>query len=409
MTPRIGSLFSGYGGLDLGVQAVFGGEVVWHCEHDPEDPYQFAARILAHHWPAVPNLGDISAVDWYHVLDECGPVDVLTGGFPCTDLSLAGQRLGLADGTRSGLWRHMARAIAVLRPRLVVIENVRGILSTKAHSGVEPCRCCVDYSGGKPLLRALGAVLGDLAALGLDAEWAGVRAAEIGAPHDRFREFVLAWPADAEGPGLEGLGLRGPAAERAAAAADADLVGGNRPRTARDGRAESTDRRLTAADADRRGLARDAEPASGREPVRQRLRTDADRRGDPSAAHAEGERRNQGRPEPEVRERQPDPGEHSGPDWGLYAPAVARWESIIGRAAPRPTDDGGRLAPVFVEWMMGLDLGHVTAVPAPEGMSAAGLRQAQLKRLGNGVVPLQAAAALRLLVDRVAAERRAAP
>ncbi|WP_399142287.1 DNA cytosine methyltransferase [Streptomyces sp. NBUA17] len=229
---RIGSLFSGYGGLDMGVQAVLGGEIAWHCQYDPEDKFQYAARILAHHWPEVRNLGDIRFVHWLRTLRQYGPVDVLTGGFPCTDLSVAGHRLGIALGTRSGLWHYMLRAIAILRPRLVVIENVRGILSTKADRGVGADAPDMDpSSGARYVLRALGAVLGDLATVGFDAEWAGVRASEVGAPHERFREFILAWPADADGPRLEGRGIQGAVAERLAAAADPARLGpeGHRP------------------------------------------------------------------------------------------------------------------------------------------------------------------------------------
>ncbi|GAA3299219.1 hypothetical protein GCM10020295_36840 [Streptomyces cinereospinus] len=121
--PLIGSLCSGYGGLDLGVQAALGGTLAWHAEFNPD-----AARILARHWPGVPNLGDITAVDWAQVPRVC----VLTAGFPCQDVSVAGRRAGLAEGTRSGLWHHIARAISVLDPCLVVIENVRGLLSSSA-------------------------------------------------------------------------------------------------------------------------------------------------------------------------------------------------------------------------------------------------------------------------------------
>ncbi|GKT37894.1 C-5 cytosine methyltransferase like protein, partial [Aduncisulcus paluster] len=120
MTLRIGSLFSGAGGLDLAVEHVTGGRTVWHCEADPD-----ASKVLAAHWPDVPNLGDITAVDWSQV----EPVDVLCGGFPCQDVSAAGRRAGLVDGTRSGLWHEMARAIEALRPARIVIENVEGLLT----------------------------------------------------------------------------------------------------------------------------------------------------------------------------------------------------------------------------------------------------------------------------------------
>jgi len=135
---RIGSLCSGYGGLDLGAQAVLGGTVAWHVEYDPN-----ASRILAHHWPNVPNLGDLTAVDWTQV----EPVDVLTAGYPCQPFSHAGQRKGSADVRH--LWPHVARAISVLRPRLVLLENVRGHVSL-----------------------GLDAVIGDLSRLGYDARWA---------------------------------------------------------------------------------------------------------------------------------------------------------------------------------------------------------------------------------------------
>lgn len=182
---KIGSLFSGYGGLDLAVMDTLGAEVAWHCEWDDAP-----SKILDAHWPDVPNYRDVSLVDWASV----EPVDILTGGFPCQDVSLAGARRGLAEGTRSGLWSEFAKAIGVLRPRLVVIENVRGLLSASAASDVEYCAWCLGDDSGESALRALGAVLGDLADLGYDAEWCGVRAADAGAPHGRFRVFITAWP-----------------------------------------------------------------------------------------------------------------------------------------------------------------------------------------------------------------------
>ncbi len=182
---KIGSLFSGYGGLDLAVEAVTGAELAWVCEWDDAP-----SKILATHYPDVPNYRDVSQVDWSAV----EPVDILTGGFPCQDLSLAGKRAGLKEGTRSGLWSEYFKAIEILKPRLVVIENVRGILSATAHSDLERCEWCMGDGSGEPSLRALGAVLGDLASIGYDARWQGVRAADAGAPHNRFRVFIVVYP-----------------------------------------------------------------------------------------------------------------------------------------------------------------------------------------------------------------------
>jgi DNA (cytosine-5)-methyltransferase 1 len=187
MAKKIGSLFSGYGGLDLAVMNVLGAEVAWHCEWEDAP-----SAILEKHFPGVPNFKDVSKVDFTKV----EPVDILTGGFPCQDLSLAGKRQGLKEGTRSGLWSEFARAINELKPRLVVIENVRGLLSaTATNPELEHCSWCMgEAQAGEPALRALGAVLGDLADLGYDAKWTGVRAADAGAPHNRFRVFIIAHP-----------------------------------------------------------------------------------------------------------------------------------------------------------------------------------------------------------------------
>ena len=183
---KIGSLFSGYGGLDLAVMNVFDAEVVWHCEWEDAP-----SKILEANFPGVPNYRDVTQVDWASV----EPVDILTGGFPCQDVSLAGRRAGMGEGTRSGLWSEFAKAIEVLKPKWVIIENVRGLLSAKANSDVEQCAWCMGEAGdSEPALRALGAVLGDLAELRYDARWHGVRASDAGAPHQRFRVFVVAYP-----------------------------------------------------------------------------------------------------------------------------------------------------------------------------------------------------------------------
>lgn len=214
-------LFAGYGGLAMAIEDVFEVETVAMSEIEPA-----AVEILGHRYPDAASLGDVTKVDWHRVARTFGPIDILGGGFPCTDISLAGARAGIASGTRSGLWSEFAAAIAVLRPRLVIVENVRGLLSAKASRGdaddpdLDPlsaflegndAEATTDPSGGEVgfededmgdddgtgpvLLRALGAILGDLAGLGYDAAWHGLRAADVGAPHGRFRVFLVAWPA----------------------------------------------------------------------------------------------------------------------------------------------------------------------------------------------------------------------
>lgn len=171
MPSRLGSIFSGYGGLDMAAEQALGTSTVWHAETD-----RAADSVLARNWPGIPNLGDVTAVDWSNV----PPVDVLTGGFPCQDVSMAGHRAGMRSDTRSGLWSHMAHAIAFLKPSLVIIENVRGLLSASADSDVEPCPWCMGDEPGIHM-RALGAVLADLASIGFDARWCGLRASDVGA------------------------------------------------------------------------------------------------------------------------------------------------------------------------------------------------------------------------------------
>ncbi|QBJ01165.1 DNA methylase [Mycobacterium phage Arissanae] len=171
----LGSLFSGAGGLDLAVERAFNARTIWQSEVN-----KAASAVLAKRF-GVPNLGDITKIDW----DTVPRVDVLCGGFPCQDVSHAGLKAGIETGTRSGLWSYFAEAIDVLRPRYVVIENVRGLLSAKA-TGPEGVS-----------MRAMGRVLGDLSDLGYDARWKTLAAASVGAPHKRERVFILAEPAHA--------------------------------------------------------------------------------------------------------------------------------------------------------------------------------------------------------------------
>ena len=478
MTLRIGSLFSGYGGLDLGVQAVIGGDVVWHVEFD-EAP----SKILKHHWPDTPNYGDITAVDWSTVPS----VDVLTGGFPCQDVSLAGARKGLTEGTRSGLWSHYAEAIRQLKPELVVIENVRGLLSATAGGSVEPDPWGVGDGATRPVINALGAVLGDLADLGYDAEWCGVRAADAGAPHGRYRVFIAAYPqhdgdvAGAFGGGVGAFSAQG-GHERVASVAGIEPEGTSSDRTrpstvaadpGGDGlggdaqldsstqrsqleasQREHTDRCVGAVAENtdgtvgsQRGLATSGQTESGRTRANTRRRSgtptantggvglEAERRpsgqtqevtestnnlgllprtpgssgsrGNAAPADTGGERFGEHPRESSAEETRPTSsdladgvgGSRTDTDWGPYRPAIERWERVLGRTAPPPTNPDGRdgshrLAAQFVEFMMGLPVGHVTD-------PAIGLtRNQQLKALGNGVVPQQAALALAHLLQR---------
>lgn len=159
----IGGLFSGYGGLELGLEMTGGFKTVWHCEIEP-----YPSAILKERFQGVPNLGDITQVKW----DEVKKVDLLCGGFPCQDISQAGKRKGIIKGeTRSGLWGEFHKAIRILRPRYVVIENVSALSNL-----------------------GLDIVLADLAQVGYDAEWIDLRASDFGAPHRRERLFIVAYP-----------------------------------------------------------------------------------------------------------------------------------------------------------------------------------------------------------------------
>ncbi len=153
--------------------------------------------MLEARFPGVPNFYDVSKVDWANV----EPVDILTGGFPCQDLSLAGKRAGMKEGTRSNLWTEFYKAITIIKPRMVVIENVRGLLSATADNGMEYSEEDLGIINGRPVIRALGAVLGDLADIGYDAKWTGIRAADAGACHNRFRVFIIAYPSNTKSSG----------------------------------------------------------------------------------------------------------------------------------------------------------------------------------------------------------------
>ena len=155
---KVLSLFAGIGAIDLGLERTGGFETIAVSEIDP-----YAAAVLAKRFPNAVNIGDITKAEFPNA-------DVVAAGFPCQDLSNAGKRAGLA-GDRSGLWREVMRAVRVVRPRFVLLENVAALLN-----------------------RGVGKVLGDLAADGLNAEWDCIPASHVGAPHNRDRWFALAYP-----------------------------------------------------------------------------------------------------------------------------------------------------------------------------------------------------------------------
>lgn len=327
----VGSICTGYGGIELALDlAGVDHRLEWVSEIDPT-----ASAVLADHWPHVPNIGDINDAN-------PEPIDVITAGFPCQDISVAGQQAGI-HGERSGLWWRIRDVVGHLRPQWVLLENVAAIT----------------VNGGP-------AVVGSLTELGYDCRWGIVRASDAGAPHQRARWFCLAWNTDSQR--LERPGLRRPTTKRHSNIADTNGTSGTQQVavTGRSNTAVATHDQQTATHPDDLGRQRAGQPW--------------DRRA---------------RPE----------------DFGRYWPAVHQWEQLT-RPAPVPTtagwpntkfdqsvlfnqqgevnsDTSGRLNPRFVEWMMGL----------PDQWVNHGSRAAQLRCLGNGVVPQQAALALKLLAD----------
>ena len=464
-SPRIGSLCTGYSGLDLGVQAAIGGETVWVSDID-----KGSCKLLAHRHPDLPNLGDFTKTDWSTV----EPIEILTAGFPCQPVSNAGKRLG--DEDERWLWDDVARAVRELRPGLVVLENVRGLLT--AGSG-----------------RLFGRVLGTLAGLGYDAQWHGLRAADVGAPHGRWRVFILATDTHRQGRGgfgrLEPIGrdadgrdhsdgprspgepaprlLKTPTSQLAINGGsqhpDKRRAGGHGPTLADEvehllptpavndmGEGKTPEAwddwtaKMKAAHGNGNGhgasLAIEAQRLLGTPTARdgkgsgqgERLAESA-RRGQVEAqvrlltegrealvgdgltggvltpvnveqvtevlggfgAESDGHTASLA---PIFQAGLAKSGTNFQQTWGDYAAAIHRWEHTLGRTAPAPTQTSSKgnpqLAPAFVEWMMGLPAGWVTDIP---GIT----RNEALKLCGNGVVPQQAEAALRVLLDRMEA------
>lgn len=162
---KVLDLFSGIGGFSLGLERTRGFETVAFCEIE-ESP----RRILEKHWPKVHCYHDVRELNADTLARDGIAVDVICGGFPCQDTSIAGRGAGIG-GIKSGLWGEYRRLIGKVRPAYVIVENSAELLG-----------------------RGLGDILGDLAKIGFDAEWHCIPAAYVGAPHDRDRIWIVAYP-----------------------------------------------------------------------------------------------------------------------------------------------------------------------------------------------------------------------
>ena len=176
---RVLDLFSGIGGFSLGVErsrtpcGIAGFETVAFCEIE-----EFPRKVLAKHWPEVPCYHDVTKLTGSILAADGITVDVITGGFPCQDISIAGRQAGIGGGTRSGLWSECIRLIGELQPKYALFENVSNLLSGP-----------YERPGGW-----FSTILSDLAGEGYDAEWADIPASYIGAWHRRGRVWLLAYP-----------------------------------------------------------------------------------------------------------------------------------------------------------------------------------------------------------------------
>ena len=300
---KVGSLCTGYGGLEMAVESVFESTDLRFVS----DIDKHANTLLTHHHPNVPNLGDLTKVDWRDVEQ----VDLLCAGYPCQPFSLAGNRKGEDD--ERAIFEYIADGISILRPRWLLLENVPGHLTLGGTS-----------------------VIATLTKLGYDnIQWGIVRASDTGAPHKRARLFIWAQTSNTSSEGLQSRSSR-----RSARLAE-DVSGQDRQVASSNSNfvADTNDCRLESVWSEHRL---------------------------------------------EKTSRETFCFSFFGP----YEYVVRQWAEIVGRKPPVPVDDRG-VEPKFVEWMMGLPEGHVTGLNLN--------RTAQLKMLGNGVVPQQGALAIELL------------
>ena len=168
---KVLDLFAGIGGFSLGLERTGGFETVAFCEIE-----EYPQKVLKKNWPGVLIYPDVTKLTAEIMVADGIRPDVITGGFPCQDISTAGTGAGI-DGERSGLWSEIARLIGEVRPRYAIMENVSALLG-----------------------RGLDRVLGDLAEIGYDAEWHCITAASAGAPHRRDRIWIVAYPNDSGQP-----------------------------------------------------------------------------------------------------------------------------------------------------------------------------------------------------------------
>jgi len=372
---KVAALCAGYGGLELGLtMAGVDVDLTWYAETD-----RHASQVMAHHHPDAPNLGDLTAIT------DPPPVDIVTAGFPCQPVSMAGKRKGITD--ERWLIDDVCRVARNTGADWLILENVAGLLTA---------------NGGDAMARVVSA----LAENGFDARWTCVRASDVGAPHQRLRWFCIAdtggvGRAERTGPGKSEqgrVGRNGPHNHSGTTATDADGASGKtrqrRPGTGNTRRREPLgDSRTPTPDPERqRPQGRNhPEKLGGHDPIHGRRRSIKATGRSKAPADADvpgrGEQRRTIPVPPKLTS--PEHARYVATRFGPYADAIQRWEPIVGRAAPDPTDDRRRLNPRFVEWMMGLPDGWVT--DAVDG------RSHQLRILGNGVVPQQAAHALTIL------------
>ena len=377
--PTIGSLCTGYGGLDLAVSEFFGAETVWTSEND-----KFASKVTEARFDC-PNLGDLKEVNW----DDVPRVDIVTAGFPCQPFSYAGKRHGEEDPRH--LWPYIEQAICFLRPRVIVLENVRGHLT-----------------------KGFGRVTGSLAGMGYNLKWGCVRASDTGAPHKRERVFIVATDSNClAGETALSVNWRSRKMDQSEQVERAErlysLVNGFTSYARKIGRStciiSDTDRigwveELGKQESSwKQGSCWDVVDGCGDDGwfysiENGSIANSLDGRSGGFPTPLPGTLEGDGRTEVGIHSIEHDIGISVGSaaseefDWGKYELAIRRWETIFGRLAPYPSFDG-RLNSNFVEWMMGLPRGWVTGL----GFS----RTRELRILGNGVVPVQAYLALDLL------------